>query len=237
MKFWLGIFAGLSVVLMALSGCGRKGDSANFSRAESGEDEEEVSPEERVYLVAAKPFAVAIANRKYDEAYSHLSSHGKARMSVNQFAPADDDAVFKQNEANPMQNISAAQFADLMKKVEAAHGLPKSVESLSVFETDPAVLSRQSKEELGALDSMFAIGAMPDSVPANIRSASVRGQIRTELTAEELAKAAKDMGTTVEELQGDEDFAPYFTIKMVLVEEDGQLKVGYFEFLPPSMLD
>jgi outer membrane PBP1 activator LpoA protein len=39
------------------------------------------------------------------------------------------------------------------------------------------------------------------------------------------------------ELQKDENFDPYFNLKIILVEEDGQLKVGYFEFLPPSMMD
>ena len=33
------------------------------------------------------------------------------------------------------------------------------------------------------------------------------------------------------------DFDPYFNLKVVLVEEGGQLKVGYFEFLPPSIMD
>ena len=44
-------------------------------------------------------------------------------------------------------------------------------------------------------------------------------------------------GISVEELKKREDFDPYFNLKVVLVEEGGQLKVGYFEFLPPSMMD
>jgi len=38
-------------------------------------------------------------------------------------------------------------------------------------------------------------------------------------------------------LQKDPDFQPYFNLKVVLVEEASALRVGYFEFLPPSMLD
>ena len=38
-------------------------------------------------------------------------------------------------------------------------------------------------------------------------------------------------------VRADDDFAPYFTVKIVLVEEAGTLKVGYFEFLPPSLMD
>lgn len=48
---------------------------------------------------------------------------------------------------------------------------------------------------------------------------------------------AQQEGISVEELKKEEDFDPYLNLKVVLVEEGGQLKVGYFEFLPPSMLD
>jgi hypothetical protein len=48
---------------------------------------------------------------------------------------------------------------------------------------------------------------------------------------------AQTQGISVEELKKDENFDPYFNLKVVLVEEDGELKVGYFEFLPPSMMD
>jgi hypothetical protein len=34
-----------------------------------------------------------------------------------------------------------------------------------------------------------------------------------------------------------EDRGTYLNVKFVLVKEEGQLKVGYFEFMPPSMLD
>ena len=40
------------------------------------------------------------------------------------------------------------------------------------------------------MDSMFAIGAMPDWIPADIRRASLRGQIHTELSPQELEKVA-----------------------------------------------
>ena len=56
-------------------------------------------------------------------------------------------------------------------------------------------------------------------------------------SAQELQKVAQQQGISVEELKKEEDFDPYLNLKVVLVEEGGQLKVGYFEFLPPSMLD
>ncbi len=133
--------------------------------------------------------------------------------------------------------MTADQFAYLMQYVEAAHGAPRAPKMLHVFSTDPDVLNRRSKEQFGAMDSMFAIGAMPDWIPADIRRASLRGQIHTELSPQELERVAATEGTTVEELKKSPDFDPYFNIKVVLVEENGQLKVGYFEFLPPSMMD
>jgi hypothetical protein len=69
-----------------------------------------------------------------------------------------------------------------MQYVEAARGAPRAPKMLHVFSTDPDVLNRRSKEQFGAMDSMFAIGAMPDWIPADIRRATLRGQIHTELS-------------------------------------------------------
>jgi len=132
---------------------------------------------------------------------------------------------------------TAQKSEDDFLEVEAAHGPPRAPKMLHVFSTDPDVLNRLSKEQFGAMDSMFAVGAMPDWIPANIRRASLRGQIHTELSPQELQRVAAQEGISVEELKKSEDFDPYFNLKIVLVEEDGQLKVGYFEFLPPSVMD
>ena len=223
-----------------LTSCGRKGPAGEQETAQESEDDfldKDAKPDERQYLLAAKPFFVAIANQQYAEAYALLSSHARAWMSLNQFAPADQQANFNQNESNPFVNVTPEQFAYLMQYIEAAHGTPRAPKLLHVFSTDADVLNRCSKEQFGAMDSMFAIGAMPDSIPADVRRASLRGQIHTDLSPEELEKVANEQGISVEELKKNEDFDPYFNLKVVLVEEDGQLKVGYFEFLPPSMMD
>jgi hypothetical protein len=232
----------IAVILLPvlLTSCGRKSQDSEQTTAQTSEDDfldKDAKPDERTYLLAAKPFFVAIANQNYAEAYALLSSHAKARMSLNQFMPAEQRADFEGNESNPLTNVTAEQFADLMKMVEAALGTPRAPKMLHVFSTDVDVLNRRSKEQFGAVDSMFAIGAMPDSIPSHIRRASLRGQIHTELSPEEIEKVAKAQGISVEELKNDENFDPYFNLKLVLVEEDGQLKVGYFEFLPPSMMD
>jgi len=223
-----------------VTSCGKKGPGGEKKTAQKSEDDfldKDAKPDERKYLVAAKPFFIAIANRKYADAYALLSSHARARMSFNQFTPAEDQATFQQYESQPYANVTAEQFAYLMQYVEAAHGAPRAPKMLSVFSTDPDVLNRRSKEQFGAMDSMFAIGAMPDWIPADVRRASLRGQIHAQLSPQELQNVAQREGISVEDLKKSEDFDPYFNLKVVLVEEGGQLKIGYFEFLPPSIMD
>ena len=230
----------ISLAAILPASCSRKTADADKKTAQKSEDDfldKDAKADERKYLLAAKPFFIAVAGRKYADAYALLSSHARARMSFNQFTPADEQTTFQQIESNPYSNVTAEQFAYLMQYVEAARGAPRAPKMLSVFSTDPDVLNRRSKEQFGAMDSMFAIGAMPEWIPADIRRASLRGQIHTELSPQELANVAQQHGITVEELKKDEDFDPYFNLKVVLVEEAGQLKVGYFEFLPPSIMD
>jgi hypothetical protein len=233
------LVAAISLPLF-ITGCGKKGQDAEKKAAQKSEDgflDPTAKPDEQKYLLAAKPFFVAIANRKYADAYALLSRYAKARMSFNQFTPAEDDATYQQYEQSPYDNVTAEQFAYLMQYVEAARGAPRAPKMLHVYSTDPDVLNRRSKEQFGAVDSMFAIGAMPEWIPADIRKASLRGQIATELSPQELQNVAQREGISVEELKKDEDFDPYLNVKLVLVEEGGQLSVGYFEFLPPSIWD
>lgn len=225
--------------ILIWAGCGKQASEPQDETSSKSETQEESAktPEEKKYLEVAKKFAETIAAQKYSEAYSQFSRHAKARMSLNQFIPADDDALFAQQEKSPLLDVMEEKFVELMKKVEEEHGKPKSLKGVDIFSTDRAVLARQSKEELAAVDSMFAIGAMPDSIPFEIRRASIRGHIGTELSEEQLTKTAQESGIALDELKKDENFQPYFTIKLVLVEEDGNVQVGYFEFLPASMLD
>jgi hypothetical protein len=66
------------------------------------------------------------------------------------------------------------------------------------------------------------------------------------MNEEDAKPIAEELGISLERAQKgdipenndyDADEWPYLTLKLVLVEEDGKLKIGYFEFLPPSMLD
>jgi len=223
-----------------LTSCGKKSQESERKTVQKSEDDfldKDAKPDERKYLLAAKPFFIAVANRKYADAYALLSRYAIARMSFDQFKPAEQDSDSQQSQSYAFDNVTAEQFAYLMQYVEAAHGAPRAPKMLHVFSTDPDVLNRRSKEQFGAMDAMFAIGAMPDWIPAEIRKASLRGQIHTELSPQELQNVAQREGISVEELKKSDDFDPYFNLKVVLVEEGGQLRIGYFEFLPPSIWD
>jgi hypothetical protein len=224
----------LAALSLALAGCGKQDTTVQARFKDfSKEQGEKLSPQERQYLSAARPFANAIAARDYSAAFGFLSSHATAWMSLNQFVAAEDDAQYARNEANPTSNVTPELFAKWMTRVEAQHGVPGSLKRLYVHNTEAKVLSGRGEP----LDTLFAIGAMPAWIPAEIRKASLRGQIATRLTPAQLQEAAKHEGLSVEELQKNPDFAPYFNFKLVLVEEEGALRVGYFEFMPPSMLD
>ena len=236
----LTILTAAILLPLLLTSCGRKGQESEKKTVQKSEDDfldKDAKPEERKYLLAAKPFFIAVANRKYADAYALLSRYAIARMSLDQFKPAEQDSDSQQSQSYAFDNVTAEQFAYLMQYVEAAHGAPRAPKMLHVFSTDPDVLNRRSKEQFGAMDSMFAIGAMPDWIPAEIRRASLRGQIHTELSPQELQNVAQREGISLEELKKSDDFDPYFNLKVVLVEEGGQLRIGYFEFLPPSIWD
>jgi hypothetical protein len=236
----LAIVAAAILLPLLVTSCGKKDQAGAKKTVQKSEDDfldKDAKPDERKYLLAAKPFFIAVANRKYADAYALLSRYAIARMSLDQFKPAEHDSDSQQNQAYVFDNVTADQFAYLMQYVEAAHGAPRAPKMLHVFSTDPDVLNRRTKEQFGAMDSMFAIGGMPEWIPADIRKASLRGQIHTELSPQELQNVAQRDGISVEELKKSDDFDPYFNLKVVLVEEGGQLKIGYFEFLPPSIWD
>src|SRR5678816_1482903 len=196
---------------LLVTSCAKKGQEGEKKTVQKSEDDfldKDAKPNERKYLLAAKPFFIAVADRKYADAYALLSRYAIARMSMDQFTPAQQDSDSQQNQSYAFDNVTAEQFAYLMQYVEAAHGAPRAPKMLHVFSTDLDVLNRRSKEQFGAMDSMFAIGAMHEWIPADIRRASLRGQIHTELSPQELQNVAQRERMSVENLKKSEDFDP-----------------------------
>jgi hypothetical protein len=56
---------------LLVTGCGKKGQEGQKKTVQKSEDDfldEDAKPDERKYLVAAKPFFIAVASRKYADA-------------------------------------------------------------------------------------------------------------------------------------------------------------------------
>ncbi len=227
----------LALAVISLHGCSGPEETPSADAGTEEALDADVTPEDRPFFDAARPFAEAIAARDYPKAYDLLSSHARLRMSPSQFVAPADDATQERNEASALDHPGPEQFAQLLEATENEYGQPAQLETLYVYSTDPVALGGKARSAEEKLDAMFAIGMMPDSVPADIRKASLRSKLAVELTPEQLAETAEAFEMTPEELKEDPDFQPYLTLKMVLVEESGTLKVGYFEFLPPGILD
>jgi hypothetical protein len=243
-----GVIVRAAVVLavaLGLAGCGKRqpatgGSESPQARAKSTDfvqSDSETTDLEQHCLDFGRSVMLALAARNYEEFYGQLSSHAKAQMSLNQFVPEEDDAKFERNEKMPRRNVALPEFLTLMAAAEKFHGSPRTPIDLHVHTSDPAILAGTATGGFEAIDVMFAIGNMPKLAPAAIRKASLRGSLRVELSPEELAGIAKRYEMTTEELLKSEDFEPYMNVKLVIVEEGEALRVGYFELLPPSMLD
>ena len=225
-------FVGCGKRQPATGGSESRAKSTNF--VQTGGETTEI---EQHCLDFGRPVMLALAARNYEEFHGQLSSHAKAQMSLNQFAPEEDDAKFESNEKQPRRNVALPEFLQLMAAAEKFHGSPQKPLDLHVHTSDPAVLAGTATGGFEAIDVMFAIGNMPKLAPPAIRKASLRGSLRVELSPEKLAGIAKRYEMTTEELLKSEDFEPYMTVKLVIVEEGDSLRVGYFELLPPSMMD
>ena len=72
---------------LLLTSCGKKGQEGEKKTVQKSEDDfldKDAKPDESKYLLAAKPFFIAVANRKYADAYALLSRYAIARMSMDQ---------------------------------------------------------------------------------------------------------------------------------------------------------
>ena len=150
-----------AILLPVLTSCGKKGQEGKKETVQKSEDDfldKDAKPDERKYLLAAKPFFTAVASRdtRTLTRYSPVTP-GRGCRSIS-LSLLSRTLILQQNQSYAFDNVTAEQFAYLMQYVEAAHGAPRAPKMLHVFSTDPDVLNRRSKEQFGAMDSMFAIG-------------------------------------------------------------------------------
>jgi len=226
------------------AGCVPELPSANRDAPKTKQDPfaaaaENAEPGESPFLEASRPFLTAVAERDYARVFQELSSHAKAKCDPGQFVPPEEG----EQQPEPIKDMTVEQCAEWMKKMEARLGVPDGVQHVYVESIEPEVLAGKGDR----LDVMFAIGGMPADIPADIRKASIRAQVRCQLRDEDVKKIASDLKISEEKVRSgdwpenefgyDPDERPYLNLKFVLVEEGGKLKVGYFEFMPPSILD
>ena len=77
----LAIVAAAILLPLLVTSCGKKGQEGERKTVQKNEDDfldKDPKPDERKYLMAAKPFFIAVANRRYTDAYALLSSHASA---------------------------------------------------------------------------------------------------------------------------------------------------------------
>lgn len=227
------VIAGCSLLV---SGCGvvappadEKGADSQTSPSAPGgiwaQAIKDSDPGEGKFLEASKPIVEAVASRDYATFHQWLSSHALAKMREDQFYPMTDESP---NAKPPvvLQNVTKEQFMEWMQKMEKVLGAPKSVRHPFVTSIDPQELSGKGD----GITTMYALGGITADVPANIRKAAVRAQINCVFPQEPKEAGPKEAGE-------DADDGPYLNLKFVLVEEEGYLRVGYFEFMGPSLLD
>ena len=218
------------VCLNLLGGCkSKKPKAAGNGNAEVETEDEDLSAEDKKMMAAAKPFLQAIAGNKFETAYEHLSTHAKKRMFDYQFSIGDDENP--RRKPTEFKDVSAEKFAELLQQFAKPFGRPARIQHYYVSTRDPNELSGVAKSNLEKFDQMINIGNMPADIPASIRKAALRAQIGTEVEKKKRKRKQEDDEET------DDGEGPYFNLKFVLVEEEGKLKVGYFEFFGPTMLD
>src|SRR5688500_4932766 len=128
---------------IVISGCSKSTTSKKGSSASASDwvDTSEVSPEERTYLEYGRGVVQAVSAQNYESFYGQLSSHARARMSLNQFAPADDEAAFVRQEKQPVKDVALPRFLELMQLAEQRFGRPIAPLNLHVHTTEAAALS------------------------------------------------------------------------------------------------
>ena len=243
-------FAGV-LICAATAGCldwsaltNRATDSAESAAGVSPADAEtdrnadpfadaDITPQQRPFAEAARPFIEAVVNREYAIAFDHLVPSAHEKLSRNQFALAENESEYAQNESDPVLNPTVEQFVELMQATEARFGPPEVIDYVTA-ETGSDVLSRSDP-----LMAAFELGNMPDTIPLASRRAAVQAWVDVAFSDEEVRALATADGISEQEVRNSRDDyeGPYFKIRTVVVDEGAGPVVGYFEIAPPSIWD
>lgn len=196
---------------------------ASKSRADADEAAESVdgdggettyeSKEEERYCKFADRFARLLVDEKYEDAYTLCC-------------------------ADLRKLVTGEQFAEARRKDRAKFGTPRRCPPSGAAETDRNILrgpedvkaeGDQLSQGIDKISAARAVGDMPRSIPFDIRRASV--QIDLEIDPRTVPKEQ----TRGAELDADAEV--YSFLHVVVVEEQGELKVGYVWQRWPDILD
>jgi hypothetical protein len=179
------------VVAALLLGCG--GSTQSTGGDEPLINDSLMTPEERAYAEAAKPFMEALLQKKYDAAYQFLSKDARDELS--------QDA-----------------FVDMLDKYASELGTPVSLNSVYGVYTMKELAEEEADDDgSDALIISDVLGPTPDAIRSDLRRASVKGQIGLGQDEE-----GNELGCI---------------LTVVLVDERGQNKVGWFWFRQFSIWD
>ena len=185
------VLAAAVVVAVAVLGCGA-GDEGTGAVG-SVIDRSLLSREQQIYAEAAKPFMEAVVQKRYEAAYQQLSMDAR-------------------------DQISRDAFAEMVQRSEHEFGTPVSLVSVyGVYTKEELPVPAHDDSGVDPLVVADALGPTPDSIPADLRCASVKGRI----------KLAKDE-------DGDERDC---ILTVLLVKERGASKVGWFWFRDHNIWD
>lgn len=235
--------------LLALAGCDAISELAGRALTDEAGDTPadpfeaalaEAETGEKPFIEASRPILAALVGRDYAGLYGMMSPHALRKVSPWQFLPPENENA---PSPAPFANLTQEQFLEQMAKVEQHYGPPAEIDFISVESIDPAILSGRGNR----LEVIMAIGGMPADIPNDIRRAAIRAQIDCHFSEEAVKKIAADLKISEEQVRSgkwpeneegyDPDERPYYKFKFVLIDEVGQLKIGYFEFVGPSILD
>ena len=206
---------------ITLVGCS---SSSSVKAGNSGELTYE-NDAEKEQLLAGRPFHEAIANRDYEGAFALLSDYAKQDVSRRQVAQNLSLAEEKDLAQKPrIESLTLATFKEWMAKFEQVYGTPLEINEMAVDEMDPEILAGGGN----AMDTAFSIGLISDNVPPEIRRSVIRSYITGRHTEKNAQFLMESEGLTEAEVH--EYLEPQYEMKTVMVEIDGQLKVGHFEF-------
>jgi hypothetical protein len=201
-------------ICFILLGCGKSSTSPE-AKSEESKKEEEIAfdtPEEKHSAQWGDRFIALWMKEDYVQLYQLCGTHIQQTSTLDQFTEqwkAEREKYGKAFRADRMRGVTGE------KEILAG--------------PNATVPNEDQLDKVGrVLVSADAVGDIPDSIPVDIRKASVRCEIHVD-------------PKTIPQMEGDPKIDPneeaYYFLTLVTVEEQGQVRAGHFWLRWPGMLD